>query len=109
MDQQGSGEGNQPPLSFDIFFFLRAENSAQKVIVSSYLFPEAKFSMTRLTDILKSLKDDRNKLVIDLSCRSHDGKWVVAMNKWQTLTDMELNQGEFSSKLVRINYYYFCD
>ena len=99
---------NHPSPSI-FFFFLGAENSAEKVIVTKYLFPEAKFSMTRLTDILKSLKDDRNKLVIDLSCRSHDGKWVVAMNKWQTLTDMELNQGEFSSKLVRINYYYFCD
>lgn len=60
--------------------------------------------MKRLTGILKSLKDDRNKLVIDLSCRSQNGKWIVAMNKWQTLTDMELNQGEFFH-LVWINVF----
>ena len=51
--------------------------------------------MKRLTGILKSLHDDTTKLVIDLSCRSQNGKWVVAMNKWQTLTDMELDQGDF--------------
>jgi phosphoribosylformimino-5-aminoimidazole carboxamide ribotide isomerase len=51
--------------------------------------------MARLEAILKSLHDDKSKVVIDLSCRRHDGKWVVAMNKWQTLTDMELNQGWF--------------
>lgn len=73
-----------------------------KVIVTSYLFPDAKFSMKRLQGILQSLQDDTNKLVIDLSCRSQNGKWVVAMNKWQTLTDMELNQGKFL-ELARMN------
>jgi hypothetical protein len=27
------------------------------------------------------------------SCRRKDDKWVVAMNKWQDLTDMEVNKG----------------
>lgn len=45
--------------------------------------------------MLKALDGDTSKLVIDLSCRrSGDQKWFVAMNKWQTITDMEVNLGE---------------
>ncbi|XWW97045.1 hypothetical protein V2A60_005025 [Cordyceps javanica] len=47
----------------------------------------------RLDSILKVLGGDRERLVIDLSCRRRGtGKWYVAMNKWQTITDMEVNQ-----------------
>ena len=60
--------------------------------MTSYLFPDAKFSMNNLIAILHVLNQDRNKLVIDLSCRRQDAKWFVAMNKWQTLTDMELDK-----------------
>lgn len=28
-----------------------------------------------------------------ISCRKKNDKWVVAMNKWQTMTDMEVNKG----------------
>ena len=49
--------------------------------------------MDRLQSILQSLDNDKTKLVIDLSCRRKDGKWFVATNKWQTITDFELNQG----------------
>lgn len=30
--------------------------------------------------------------MIDLSCRRKDDKWFVATNKWQTITDFELNK-----------------
>ena len=60
--------------------------------MTSYLFPDAKFSMNNLVAILHVLNQDRNKLVIDLSCRRQGAKWFVAMNKWQTLTDMELDK-----------------
>lgn len=44
--------------------------------------------------MLQALGGDKTKLVIDLSCRrSGDQKWFVAMNKWQTITDMEVNSG----------------
>jgi phosphoribosylformimino-5-aminoimidazole carboxamide ribotide isomerase len=49
--------------------------------------------MDRLTAILNALDNDVSKLVIDLSCRRKDEKWFVATNKWQTITDFELNQG----------------
>jgi phosphoribosylformimino-5-aminoimidazole carboxamide ribotide isomerase len=57
------------------------------------LFPDGKFSQERLDAVLASLGGDRHKLVIDLSCRKKDNTWFVAMNKWQTITDMEVNKG----------------
>lgn len=63
---------------------------ASKVIVTSYLFPEGKFSVERLRRISSIV--GRDKLVVDVSCRRRDDKWIVAMNKWQDLTDMEVCQ-----------------
>ncbi|KAF2457129.1 phosphoribosylformimino-5-aminoimidazole carboxamide ribotide isomerase [Lineolata rhizophorae] len=84
---------------------IRADNAAEwikagaeKVIVTSYLFPKNEatakpvFSMPRLRDVLKALDDDTSKLVIDLSCRRRGDKWFIATNKWQDITDMEVNQ-----------------
>jgi len=48
--------------------------------------------MPRLRAVLAALDNDKDKLVIDLSCRRKDDKWFVATNKWQTITDFELNQ-----------------
>jgi phosphoribosylformimino-5-aminoimidazole carboxamide ribotide isomerase len=55
--------------------------------------------MDRLKAVLDTLDNDRKKLVIDLSCRKKDDKWFVATNKWQTITDFELNQGVLSVHL----------
>ena len=63
------------------------------VIITSYLFPNGVFSMPRLRAVLAALDNDKDRLVIDLSCRRKDDKWFVATNKWQTITDFELNQG----------------
>ncbi|KAI4095645.1 MAG: hypothetical protein LQ344_001576 [Seirophora lacunosa] len=71
---------------------LWVERGAEKVIVTSYLFPEVRFSPDRLEAVLEALDNNTEKLVIDLSCRKKDGKWIVAMNKWQTPTDIEVNQ-----------------
>lgn len=30
--------------------------------------------------------------MIDLSCRRKDGTWFVAMDKWQTVTEMEISE-----------------
>jgi len=61
---------------------------ASKVIVTSYLFPNAKFSFDRLRSISSIVGKDR--LVVDVSCRRKRDKWLVAMNKWQDITDMEV-------------------
>ncbi|KAI9646304.1 Enzyme that catalyzes the fourth step in the histidine pathway [Ciborinia camelliae] len=57
-----------------------------------------RFSQERLDSVLAALGGDKEKLVIDLSCRRRDDTWFVAMNKWQTITDMEVN--EASIKLL---------
>ena len=76
--------------------------------MTSYLFPDGIFSFDRLSAVLEALDQDKTKLVIDLSCRRQDSKWVVAMNKWQTLTEMEVNQSKYipassSSMLITIS------
>ena len=71
----------------------------EQVIITSFLFPEGKFSQERLDGVLKALGGDKSKLVIDLSCRRRgEDSWFVAMNKWQTITDMEVNSGECESR-----------
>ena len=79
--------------------------------MTSYLFPDGRFSSDRLGAVLDALEQDKTKLVIDLSCRRQDSKWVVAMNKWQTLTDMEVNESKYIpsrsssmlTSIIRIN------
>ncbi|CAP68525.1 uncharacterized protein PODANS_7_1710 [Podospora anserina S mat+] len=64
---------------------------ASKVIITSYLFPNGTFSQERLDKVLVALGGDKEKLVIDLSCRRKgEDRWFVAMDKWQTITDMEV-------------------
>ena len=63
------------------------------MIITSFLFPEGKFSQERLDAVLAALGGDKEKLVIDLSCRRKANTWFVAMNKWQIITDMEVNEG----------------
>ncbi|ELR02354.1 hypothetical protein GMDG_05418 [Pseudogymnoascus destructans 20631-21] len=67
------------------------------VIITSYLFPSGAFSQERLDEVLAGLGGDKEKLVIDLSCRRKDGTWFVAMNKWQDLTDMEITEESIKS------------
>ncbi|KAI0841740.1 Phosphoribosylformimino-5-aminoimidazole carboxamide ribotide isomerase [Hypoxylon sp. FL0890] len=74
------------------------ERGASKVIITSFLFPGGKFSQERLDAVLATLGGQKDHLVIDLSCRRRgDDKWFVAMNKWQTITDMEVNQESIKS------------
>ncbi|ELU45552.1 N-(5'-phospho-D-ribosylformimino)-5 [Rhizoctonia solani AG-1 IA] len=60
----------------------------QQIIVTSYLFPNARFSLPRLQSLCRLV--GRERLVVDV--RKSGDKWVVAMNKWQDLTDMEVNK-----------------
>ncbi|SHO75764.1 Enzyme that catalyzes the fourth step in the histidine pathway [Malassezia sympodialis ATCC 42132] len=65
------------------------ERGADKVIVTSYLFPACRFSMERLVELERLV--GRERLVVDISCRRRGDEWVVAMNRWQDLTDMVLS------------------
>ncbi|CAG8792654.1 19695_t:CDS:2, partial [Dentiscutata erythropus] len=65
---------------------------ADKVIITSYLFPDTKFSLSRLQEFCDKLGKER--IVVDISCRRRGNKWIVAMNKWQTITNMEVNKAD---------------
>ena len=62
---------------------------ASHVIVTSALFDAGgKFLADALTALERAIGAD--KLVIDLSCRRTPAGWTVAMNRWQTLTDLHV-------------------
>ncbi len=58
---------------------------ASHVIVTSYLFENQQFCWPKLAALVERIGKD--SLVLDLSCRSIDGGWRIATNRWQTLTD----------------------
>jgi phosphoribosylformimino-5-aminoimidazole carboxamide ribotide isomerase len=69
---------------------------ASHVIVTSALFDASgKFRADQLARFVTEVGPDR--LVIDLSCRRRDDSWVVAMNRWQTLTDLAITEDTLSS------------
>ena len=64
------------------------EAGASQVIVTSWLFEGAEFSEERLRRLVGAIGAER--LVIDLSCRRTAHGWTVAMDRWQTLTDLDV-------------------
>ncbi|BEJ16104.1 hypothetical protein CspHIS471_0507090 [Cutaneotrichosporon sp. HIS471] len=62
---------------------------AEKVIVTSALFPGGNFKEDVLKELCASVGKER--LVVDISCRKRESGWIVAMNGWKTLTDMTVN------------------
>tara|TARA_R110002096_G_scaffold292391_3_gene486916 strand:- start:2922 stop:3683 length:762 start_codon:yes stop_codon:yes gene_type:complete len=67
------------------------EAGASHVIVTSFLFQEERFKVARLRDLARQL--GRERLVVDLSCRRKDEGWVVATDRWQTLTKFPIEPG----------------
>ena len=63
---------------------------ADKLIVTSWLFPNQQLDWSRLRQI-SELIGTRN-LVVDLSCKRASDSWIVAMNKWQVLTDAAISE-----------------
>lgn len=65
------------------------EKGASHVIVTSFLFDkEGGFLWENLRQLAAEI--GKQRLVVDLSCRKTDGGWTVAMNRWQTLTDIQI-------------------
>ncbi len=62
---------------------------ASHVIVTSFIFDEqARFREDRLQELVR--ETGPSKLVLDLSCKRTASGWTVAMNRWQTLTDLDV-------------------
>jgi len=63
---------------------------ASHVIVTSVLFDaDGRFQQSALDTLVATIGRDR--LVIDLSCRRDANGWVVAMNRWQTPTELRVD------------------
>jgi len=71
------------------------EAGASQVILTSWLFDqEGNFLRDRLEALSGEIGPE--KIVIDLSCRAVGEGWKVAMNRWQTITTMDINLGSLS-------------
>ncbi|GAV27171.1 hypothetical protein PMKS-000634 [Pichia membranifaciens] len=72
---------------------------ADKVIITSWLFPDGELCWERLEQVSEAVGKDH--LVVDVSCKrvpnaeTGEISWVVAMNKWQTLTQTTLGKELF--------------
>lgn len=65
------------------------EAGASEIIVTSWLFDEdGRFREGRLKELANEV--GRENIVVDLSCRKTKSGWTVAMNRWQTLTNIDV-------------------
>lgn len=62
---------------------------ASHVIVTSYLFEDGQFSWNKLEKI--KAETGQSRLVLDLSCRRTKQGWNIATDRWQTITNTEVN------------------
>jgi len=70
---------------------------AEKVIVTSWLFPDGHFDRERLRTLSAAIGRDR--LVVDLSCRGSAGTWFIAIDRWQRITDVRI-EAEFLKEVA---------
>lgn len=72
------------------------EAGASHVIVTSWLFDDdGGFHEERLRELSREV--GREHLVVDLSCRRNKSGWTVAMNRWQTLTAIDISLATLES------------
>ena len=63
---------------------------ASHVIVTSYVFDGGCIHWENLENLRDAV--GKEHIVLDLSCRKRDGKYYVVTNRWQTFTDVEVNE-----------------
>lgn len=62
---------------------------ASHVIVTSYVFKDGQIHFDRLKALSELV--GREHLVLDLSCRKKDGRYMIVTDRWQKFTDMEVS------------------
>lgn len=77
------------------------DSGASHVIVTSYVFSGGEISFDRLERMVSAVGKDR--LVLDLSCKKSDGRYLVATDRWSRLTRTPVS----TETLVRLSGY--CD
>jgi phosphoribosylformimino-5-aminoimidazole carboxamide ribotide isomerase len=70
------------------------EAGASHVIVTSWIFREGRLDRGRLRQLAAAIGKDR--LVLDLSCRRKDGKYLVVTDHWQKFTELEIGPESLS-------------
>ena len=65
-------------------------DGASHVIVTSCLFQEGRLAPGQLDRLHEAV--GKEKLVIDLSCRKKEGDYYVVTDRWQTFTNMRVNE-----------------
>jgi phosphoribosylformimino-5-aminoimidazole carboxamide ribotide isomerase len=63
---------------------------ASHIIVTSYLFEDGQFSWSRLNAMRSAVGAEH--LVLDLSCRKTAKGWMIATDRWQTITNTAINK-----------------
>ena len=73
-------------------FFL--ENGASHIIVTSFIFNRGQLNLKKLEQISSLV--GKNRLVLDLSCKKMKDSYFVATDKWQKISDFEVNEKSLS-------------
>lgn len=81
--QVGGGITNENAIEY-----LRA--GASHVIVSSYVFKGGRILENRLHALTKRVGEKH--LVLDLSCRKKENAYYIVTDRWQTMTEIQVNQ-----------------
>lgn len=63
---------------------------ASHVVVTSYIFDGPKLNMDKLNALVDAV--GKEHVVLDLSCRSLNGEYYVVTDRWQTFTDLKVNE-----------------
>ena len=63
---------------------------ASHVIITSWVFHEGRLNEERLSALIKAIGAER--LVLDLSCRLRGGRYWVVTDRWQTFTEMPVDE-----------------
>lgn len=63
---------------------------ASHVIVTSYVFKDGKICWDEMERLKKEV--GKEHVVLDVSCRKRDGQYYIVTNRWQTFTDVVLNE-----------------
>lgn len=67
--------------------FIRA--GASHVIVTSYIFQKGEIRMDRLEQLKKQV--GKEHIVLDVSCKKKDGAYYIVTDRWQTMTDIQVD------------------
>lgn len=66
------------------------DSGASHVIATSYIFKDGELNEDRLKQLVTAVGKD--KLVLDLSCKKHNGAYHVATDRWQNISSLAVNE-----------------